>query len=371
MRVLQLCSAEGLGGGETHVADLSLGLVDRGHHVELAVRPSSRLPELFGERRDEVTWHRFPFRNAVDLASMRGVSRIVAGRAIDLVHAHVARDYPIAAMGTGSGSRATLVCTRHHYLPIKGNVLYRRLLARATIVAVSESVRRTVLESLRLDPSQVVTVPNWIDLERYRTARDRSTERSAFGITRRVAVGLVGQLTPLKGQKELLEAAARIVAERRDVEFLVVGEDTKRGEPYRRELERLSRDLGLDEWVRFLGYERDLPGLLAALDVVAVPSWNEAFSLITAEAMASARPVVASRAGALAEIIDDGVTGLLVEPHDIEGLARAIARLAADPALAERLGGAARSAAGRFAREPAIDATVAVYERALATMGTG
>lgn len=369
MRVLQVCSAKGIGGGEVHVADLALGLLERGIDVEMAIRPSSRLPDLVAERGDagaDLVWHRLPFRNALDLTSIRGIARIVERNGVDVVHAHVARDYPVAAMATASDRRGALVITRHHYLPIKSNVLYRRLLGRASIITVSESVRQTVAESLRVDPESIAVVHNWIDLDRHASPRDRASERHAYGIKRRVAVGIVGQLTPLKGQEEFLRAAAQVVATRGDVEFLIVGEDGEAGSPFKRRLERRVAELGLGEWVRFLGFQQDLPGLFTALDAVAVPSWNEAFSLVAAEAMAAGRPVIASRVGGLVEVVEDELSGILVPVRDPDALAKAILRLAADPALAEMLGARARESARRFARGPGIDAIVEVYRRALA-----
>lgn len=365
MRVLQVCSAEGIGGGEVHVASLASGLVDRGIDVEFAVRPTSSLPQYVAEREpNDYPWHALSFRNALDLASIRGLARLIEESAVDIVHAHVARDYPIAGMAVAS-SRARLVLTRHHYLPMKGNALYRRLVGRAQIIAVSESVRKTVVESLRIAPDRVTTIWNWIDVERFEKPRDRSAERHRLGITRRVAVALVGQLTPLKGQEEFLRAVALVAAERSDVEFLIVGEDRDPGAPFERRIKRLARDLGIESVVRFLPHQDDLPGLLYAVDAVAVPSWNEAFSLVAAEAMASGRTVIASNAGALPELIEDNRTGLLVPPRDPEKLAAAMLRTASDPAAAEQLGRAAKLSAARFSRDASIDAVVAVYQRAL------
>ena len=153
------------------------------------------------------------------------------------------------------------------------------------------------------------------------------------------------------------------------IEFLIVGEDREPGAPFEKRLRTLSRELRIEEVVRFFGFDADLPGTLAAVDAVAVPSWNEAFSLVTAEAMAAGRAVVASRAGALEELVSDGETGLLVPPRDPEALASAILRLASDPALADRLGRAARASSGRFARGPGVDRVVALYERLMAEAG--
>jgi glycosyltransferase involved in cell wall biosynthesis len=230
---------------------------------------------------------------------------------------------------------------------------------------VSESVRRTVLESLRFPPDRVETISNWIDLAKFEVPRDRAAERRKRGITRRVAIGLIGQIVPLKGHEEFVRAAARVVAVRTDVEFLVFGVDRDPGAPFERKLVELARGLGISEAIRFVGFDDDLVGALAALDVVAVPSWNEAFSLVTAEAMAAGRAVVASRAGALVDLVTHEETGLLIEPRDPRALADALERLAADPVLAERLGREARRSASRFEREPRIDEIVALYERSL------
>jgi glycosyltransferase involved in cell wall biosynthesis len=365
MRILQVCSAEGIGGGEIHVADLALGLVERGIHVEMAVRPTSKLPELVArmgsKRAADLVWHHYPFRNAMDLTSTRALAAVIEADTIDVVHAHVARDYPVAALAAAPKHRAGLVLTRHHYLPIKGNILYRRLLAKAIIIAVSESVRHTVIESLGVPDRQVITIPNWIDVERASEPRERSAERHKYGVTRRVAVALIGQITPLKGHEEFLGAAARVAAERTDVEFLVVGEDRERGVPFETRLRRRARKFGVERVFRFLGYQTDLLGVLAAVDAVAVPSWNEAFSLVAVEAMAAGRPVIASDVGGLAEIVEHEATGLLVQPRDVDALAAALFRFAEDPALVEHLGLQARVAARRFARGPSIDRVVEAY----------
>jgi glycosyltransferase involved in cell wall biosynthesis len=297
----------------------------------------------------------------MDLTSTRGLARIIEANGIDVVHAHVARDYPVAALAAAPKRRAALVLTRHHYLPIKGNALYRRILGKATIIAVSESVRRTVIESLGVPERQVVTIPNWIDVERASSPRERAAARHAHGITRRVALALVGQITPLKGHEELLAAVARVAAARTDVEFLIVGEDHEPGAPFERRLRHRAHELGIEPFVRFVGYQSDLLGVLAAVDAVVVPSWNEAFSLVAVEAMAAGRPVIASNTGGLAEIVEHETTGLLVPPRDDAALAAAILRFAEDPVVVEHMGNRARAAARRYARGPGIDRVVEVY----------
>jgi glycosyltransferase involved in cell wall biosynthesis len=366
MRVLQVCSAQGVGGGEIHVADLAAALVARGLQVEMAVRPASALPRLMGRAAAKVVWHRLPLRNALDLVSVRSLTRLLESRPFDVVHAHVARDYPIVALATNRGCRARLVLTRHHYLPIRGNAIYRRLLACATFIAVSESVRQTILKSLRLPAEQVTTIGNWIDVERYAALPPRQQARNALGITTTRVVGIIGQLTPLKGHEEFVRAAALLASKYSDVQFEVVGSATAAETAFEHRLRALVAESSLRDRLVFRGHVSDLPSLLAALDVVAVPSWNEAFSLVAAEAMAAGRPLVASRAGGLQELIEDGVTGLLVPPRDVPALAAGIERLLVDEQFAARLGAEARLRADAFAREPRIDAILELYgKRAL------
>ena len=135
-----------------------------------------------------------------------------------------------------------------------------------------------------------------------------------------------------------------------------------------RSLESLARELGLGAAVRFLGRRDDVPALLAASDVVAVPSVvAEAFGLTALEGMAAGRPVVAFASGGLPELVRDGETGILVPTGDAAGLARAIRQLLTEPALRDRLGAAGRRVAAGFTTEARVAALSDIYERIAAT----
>src|SRR5713101_2911885 len=123
MKILQVCSASEMGGGEVHVTDLVRGLASRGHAVYLAVRPDSPLRgPLAGVI---ASWHEMPLRNSLDLASARAMAELVDANGIEIVHAHMGRDYLVAALACRQTASARLVLTRHHYLPLKRNTLYR------------------------------------------------------------------------------------------------------------------------------------------------------------------------------------------------------------------------------------------------------
>lgn len=360
MKILQVCSASEMGGGEVHVADLVRALSERGHAVYLAVRPNSPLrAPLSGVI---TSWHEMPLRNSLDLQSVSAIADVINQHGIDIVHAHVGRDYLVAAMACRRAPKAKLVLTRHHYLPLKRNPIYRWLLEDVgAVIAVSDSVRDSIIERLGLPGERVITIPNWIDPVRFQLI-ERDRARAAFQIRSSLAVACIGQITPAKGQEEFLRAASRVAQSRADVLFMVVGEEKSEGSPFTANLRRLVMSLGLGEKVRFTGFVRDMPTLLAAVDVVVVPSWDEGFSLVTIEAMAARRPVIASNIPAIAKIIRDNQTGALFPPRDVKALSDKLSWLLSDAPLRERLAASGqRDVYSRFGRDHVIDQIEALY----------
>lgn len=364
MKILQVCSADEMGGGEVHVVDLVRGLAERGHAVYLAVRPESPLrAPLAGVI---ASWHEMPLQNSLDLVSARAIARVIDTNGIDIVHAHVGRDYLVAALAVRQASRAKLVLTRHHYLPLKRGALYRWMLKEVSrVIAVSESVRQSVIERLALPAERVVTIPNWIDPDRFKPL-DRDAARAMFRLRASIVVACIGQLTPAKGQEEFVRAAANIGRMRTDVEFLIVGKERGEESSFKDHLSRLATSLGIRERLRFTGHVSHLPQLLAGVDVVVVPSWEEGFSLVTIEALAARRAVLASNTGGISGIIRDNTTGLLFPPRDVQILTDKLLWLVSDAPLRERLSlQGQRDVYGRFSRDQIIGQIEALYREVI------
>ena len=360
MKILQVCSASERGGGEVHVADLVRGLASRGHAVYLAVRPESPLRgPLAGTI---ASWTEMPLRNSLDLQSAREIAQLVREHGIDIVHAHMGRDYLVAALACKQAKDAKLILTRHHYLPLKRGALYRWMLRdAAAVIAVSDSVRDSVIERLQLPGERVRMLPNWIDPERFKPA-DRDAARAIFRVRSNIAVACIGQITQAKGQEEFVRAAASLARIRSDVEFLIAGDEHVEGKPFTRHLTGLAESLGMGERLRFLGHVSHIPELLAAVDVVVAPSWDEGFSLVTIEAMAARRAVLASNVGGIAGIIKDNVTGLMFPPRDVHALTDKLLWLVSDAPLRERLSvQSQRDVYTRFGREQIIGQIEALY----------
>jgi glycosyltransferase involved in cell wall biosynthesis len=368
MRVLQVSSARAFGGGERHLADLARGLSGRGHELLAALREGSPLRERLGFL-PEQNVYTLPLRNSLDLASARKLARIARERKVDIIHAHVARDYMPAAVAVRLASDTRLVITRHVLFPLSR--AHRLALSNvARVIAVSDPVARALRSQKIFDEGKIRVVENSVDparVERARAGAGRDVHDRPF------RVGIVGELSEVKGQSEFVRAAA-VITEELDggVEFVVAGEDNSRGGEYRARVERLADELGLTKRVRLLGWVEDALGVVAGLDVLVSASRSESFGMAMAEALVCGVPVVATATEGARSLIEDGVNGLLVPVGDVRALAAAVTSLLADEGRRLTLGARARhNALGRFDPERMVEATERVYEEALGRGGGG
>jgi glycosyltransferase involved in cell wall biosynthesis len=204
--------------------------------------------------------------------------------------------------------------------------------------AVSELVGNYVQRQCWTDPARIKVLYNGVDPALYQGKSVAAKVRQELGLPPdRPVVGLVARLDHrAKGHLELLEALS-ILKDRHTIHALMVG-----GGRRQEEMQQLAVSLGLGEVVHFLGNRRDVPDLLAAMDIFVLPSHSEGVSLAVLEAMAAGLPVIVSEVGGLPEIVQQGETGLLIPPKDPEALAQSLARVLEDPGLAQSLGQKAR-----------------------------
>ena len=368
LRILQISSAQSLGGGERHLADLANGLARRGHDVYVALRPNSPLiQELAGLANKNVTT--LPLRNSLDAISARDLSRLVRRNKIQIVHAHMARDYPLAAYAARMNANARLLITRHVLFPLTR--LHRITLSRAArIIAVSQAVA-SQLKTDAIGPAEKISVVlNGIETARFSKARAEFSRRQFLENWKLPAdsllVGAVGELTPLKGQEEILRAAQQLLKQLPETHFIIAGIDHSREKQHRTRLEQLIKELNLTTHVSLVGWLDDLAELYCALDVFVSASHTESFGLAIAEAMASGTAVVATESEGASELIKTGATGLLVPIGNVDTLAESILRLLKDKDERLRLGGAAQhTAAANFSLERMIEETEAIYRAEL------
>ena len=224
------------------------------------------------------------------------------------------------------------------------------------IVACSEGVKEHLMEVERVQPGRISVIYNSVDLAKMIADCDAVEQLKAqFSLNNCVVVGTIARLYPTKGHRYLLKAINIIKAAHPNLKLLLVGDG-----PLKSELMRLSREYSIEKNVLFFGHRTDIPELLSLIDIVVQPSLEEGFGITMIEAMSLEKPVIGSRVGGIPEVIDDGVTGLLVPPADAEALASAISELIKQSAKRKELGLAGRA---RVEKKFTIDVMLEEYEK--------
>ena len=344
MNILQISSASSFGGGERYVADLTNSLIARGHSLFAALRPGSPLIRHLQLPTERILI--LPLRNALDVPSAHELERFVRRQRIDVVHAHMARDYSLASYAARRNRQTKFIATRHVLFQL--NRLHRHTLARATrVIAVSSAVARELRRVV--NEKQIALIPNGIDVERFERARvgfDRAGFLRGLGLSEDcLLVGSVGELRTLKRHDDFIRAAARIVSRFPATHFVLAGVDTL-GD-VRKQLEKLVVELGLRDCFHFLGWLDEAEELLCAMDVFVSASETESFGLAIAEAMAAGTPVVATRTEGAQEVVEDQKTGLLVPIGDVARIAEAVTMLLSNPERRREIGAHAHDAANK------------------------
>lgn len=291
------------------------------------------------------------------LRSVTGLRRLIRRTGAVLLHANGSRAMFYAGLA-GRHPRRPVIW--HVRVADSDGFLDRLMLRLASVVVVnSKAVGHRFAWA---PPGKVRCIYNGVDLKRFSPRQPPPLLRAALGLPERArVVASIGRFVAFKGYAHLLEAAALVRAARADVHWLLVGE----GE-LREDLEAQCRRLGLAPQVHFLGWREDVPDLLALCDLLVLPSLGEHFGRVLIEAMAMARPVVATEAGGVPEIVVHGETGVLVPPAEPKALAEAVLSLLEDPGRAARLGAAGRRRTERdFGLRRHAEAVEHLYEELL------
>jgi glycosyltransferase involved in cell wall biosynthesis len=377
-RVLRVISRLNIGGPAIHATLLAEGLdparyttrlvagstaPEEGNYLELHGR---RIPGLI-----DVPALGREINPLRDLAAYRQLARIIRDFRPDIVHTHTAKAGLLGRLAAWRAGVPVIVHTFHGHV-FRGYfsrpreavfVGLERALARVTtrLLAVSEQVRDEVLARGVGRPDQFEVVRLGLDLRPFLTCQERTGEiRNELELPPAARlIGIVARLVPIKAHEVFLDMAARVAREQPDAVFLIVGDGERR-----QALEADVRARDLTARVRFLGWRADLDRVYADLDLVVLTSRNEGSPVALIEAMAAARPVVATRVGGVPELVGD--SALLAEVDDAAGLAHAVIRLLSDRDLACRLGSRARErVVPAFSRERLIADIDALYQRVL------
>lgn len=373
-KVLYISELADLGGGERSLISLITGLDRRDYAPHLLCAAEGALPETL--RRAGVPVSIFPFGTAgrvlgvVPYVSPAGVARfhgLLRSLRPDLVHTNCFSGLLFSAL-PAELLGIPVVWSDHGWT--SGAGLQGMLIDRfcSGIGAVSRPVRDFLLSGGRIPPGKVALLPPSVDGGYF--GRAGSGLRSEFGISPDAPlVGIVGRLQEVKGHRLFLQAAARIRARLPAARFLIVGArlfGRPGDEPYEAAVAGWIKEYGLEGKVVMAGFRGDMPAVYSALDVMVCASRRESFCLAVAEAMSCEVPVVSTRCGGPEEIIENGVSGVLVPPADPEALAKAVLDILADGRASGELGLRGRERVKRLYSPEAVSAALlGLYDGAL------
>jgi len=344
--VLHTESSGGHGGQEIRTLAEVRWLLAHGWGALIACQPNS--PLLTEARASGLPVEAVRMRSSVDVGAVLRLRRLIRARDVSLIHTHSSVDSWLASIAAKSLG-LPVVRTRHVSIPIgRRRALVYRLADR--VITSGESVRSIVIAA-GVAPERVVTISAGVDGERFHPGVSGQEVRKELGLGTAPVVGLVANVRGSKGHNIFLEAARTVLASEPDARFLIVGDGVGFDEVSRR-----VREMGLDPSVRLTGFRRDIPEVMAALDVLVLPSIrSEAIPQVIPQALAVGTPVVASTVGGSPEVIRDGENGRLVPPGDPQTLAAAILALLREP---ERARAMARAGQAMVRERYTIDATM-------------
>jgi L-malate glycosyltransferase len=346
-------------GGQNQVLVTVLGLRALGHRTMLVAHPTGELRRRSKEGLDLIP---LAPRTELDLSAAWRISRLIKQLQPDIVHAHDPHGVAMAALALSMSTerrKPPLVAARRVDFHLRGSSLSRWKYRQVDcFICVSEVIRRMlVTDGIPLE--RTVVVNEGIDLEHVSAAPPTALHEELWLPHDAPIIGNVAALVPHKGQKHLIDAAVLVVREVPDARFIIAGEGELRAT-----LERQIRDHGLEKHVILLGFRPDVLSLHKAFDLFVMSSVTEGLGTSLLDAMACGKPIVATAAGGIPEVIEDGLTGVLVEPRNPPAMAAAIIRLLGDPTLRRQLGEACLATVReRFSAERMVLDTLRVYRR--------
>lgn len=367
IRLLQLIDQLGDAGAENLLLNLAGG-IDRSafelHVIALRPWPYPKIvPDIraLGWQVTELDQH-----HAYDVPVLRALVSYIRRHKIDIIHTHLLAS-DVMGRVAGFVTRRPVVSTIHNArIDLDKEPRHQQLMERWSarlwcrrLIVVSTLLREEIAQWFGMPESKVLAIPNGIDTARFRPPAGfdaREVKQEILGGDYRM-VANVARLVPQKGQKYLVEAAARVVATRPDVRFALVGDG-----PLRHEVMALAGALGIADKIVITGIRKDVPRVLAASDLFVLSSLWEGMPLSLLEAMAAGCPTIATNVGGVAEVLKHGEVGMLVPPEDPAALAEAIGDYLDHPEKAQNVAEAGqRYAEQKYGMEAMIRKWETVY----------
>lgn len=360
MKVLFLAGHFNAGGISSYILNLTRGLIARGHKIYVASGGGEWVErlELHGAKNIYLPLGTKSIISPKLLFAYFALKKIIKSEGIDIIHAQT-RVSEVLASWVSRKTAVPFVSTAHGF--------YQRRWGRCIfpgwgrfVIAISEPVRKHLIEHFGLNPERVILVHNGIDISRSQASGLGPREiKKKYGLRDGPVIGIIARLSEVKGHKYLLMAMAKVKEQIPEAQLLSVGDGK-----IKKDLEQLARHLKIDEGVYFIPAVSDTAEPLSVMDVFAMPSLQEGLGLSIMEAMLMGVTVIASSVGGITSLIKNNETGILVDPANPQVLAQGILGLLKDKEKAARLSARARDLVVKdFSLQPMAEGTEAVYRK--------
>ncbi len=369
-RILYVIDGIEFGGGERVFAQIINGLPEDRYEAFLATSPNDAFQKAITVK--NCSFFPIDFSNRYNAANLIKLIRIIKDHRIDIVHGQGARAEFYARLAAGLSGRKKYVSTVA--MPVEGYDVgpwKRRLygvfdrfseLFVDRFLVVSDILVKSMTQVHGVAPGKIIKIYNGIETDLYRPENqlvNRRRIRQEFHVSDTdVLIGAIGRLVWQKGFEYFIQAIPDLIQALPKSRFVLIGDGI-----LRRDLEKLAKDLKIRNHILFTGQRTDIRDTLTALDIVVIPSVLEGFPIVTLEAMAMGKPIVATAIDGVTEQIMDGREGILVPQRNTANLVQAIIKIVSNPIMADNLGKAARRRViTEFSVQQMIKATINVYD---------
>lgn len=362
LHVLMVTSERGWRGGEAQVCLLMRGLLEEGCNVTLACAPHSEIAKR-SERLPGLTLAPLAIAGSMDLVSAWRARSMIRKGDYDLVHCHNSHAHSVVHLAVGGAARRPrVVVSRRVSFRAGRNAFSARKYRHGAdlFIAISRAVRDGLLAQ-GVDEGRVTLIPSGLDFDRFEKLRPAPDVRASLGVPARARlIGTVGALSEEKAQDQLVLALPHILRQIPNTHLVLVGEGDRR-----RNLEGLVTELNLTGHCTLTGHRNDALDILGAMECFVMCSKQEGLGTSIMDAQVLGVPVVATRVGGIPDLVEDGVTGRLVDPGDAEGLGRSVIEMLEDKSLSDKVVGEAREQAKGYHYRHMVYKTLNAYRSLL------
>lgn len=371
MKILKSCGSPSWGGIEIYILRTIAELTEMGHEAAVLCLEDSEISR--SAQKQGINFIPILQKGAKRTGEVFQLKRFIENNDFDIVHTHLSNDLwsLVPALNT-SGKKTPLILTKCMASGVKKKDIFHRYLYKrvAKITAVSEYIRKNVIETCPVPPERVIVIPDAISLSKWDPLQfDKVKSKTELGFHKNdIVIGMIGRISPGKGHEIFFETVKRIMEKENtdNIRFMVVGTASPGEKNYEEKILTAAEELGVKDKIIFTGFRDNIPFYLSAMDILAFPSNEESFGGTVLEAMAMKVPVAAFDSGGVPDIIINGETGLLAARNNISEFTDALLKLIKDQELRSRFSDAGRKRArDHFEMRTIMNRFVELYESSL------